>query len=615
MVRNKLAIAAVFAAFLLLGGLLTGCGGASRAAQFAAAANQPDAAATPSIAAIAPNLAIEGAPGFTLTVTGTGFSAQSVVHAGGQSLPTQLEGNGDLQAQVPASIISQPGQIAVTVSNGDTPTAPATLYVVPSGEVSPTNNPLVALYSFGAPIPVHVRVEFGPDGVNYPWPTLAQAIPAGGGRVNILVAGMRANSEYHMRAAITLPDGRTIYDLDHSFQTGSIPQGMIPTLAPSPAAGSPAAGLITIDVVPFNSPVLPGPEVVTDTQGNPLWYYEDPSFAGSIQGMKRLPGGNLVFDASDNNDHSIVREIDLAGDTLRQLTLSQLNAELANIGADFQVAFLNHDILPLPTGHIVLIGDWYKTFTNLTCCPGQSVRVEGSGLIDLNANWEPDWTWNPFDHLDVNRTFMNFPDWIHGNAILYTADHNLLFSMRHQSWIIKIDYADGGGTGAVLWKLGYQGDFTLTPDDPSQWFYGQHKPSILAANGHEMTLAVWDDGNNRVMNTSGLQCGIGAGPPCYSRVVVYQLNEDARTAQEIFQYTPGPYDFWGGNAEQLVNGDLEFDITAGLPNGSEIMEVTDSASPQVVWSMNIFDVPSPINAYRAYRIGSLYKGIDWNPAP
>lgn len=594
---------------LLAALVLAGCGGA-RSAPMALAADNGVSPAAASIAAISPKLAIEGGPSFTLTVTGSGFSSQSVVGLGGQSLTTQLEPDGSLQATVPASAIAQRGDISVTVPGAS---GPATLYVVPSGQVWPTANPLVAEYTFGAPVGAHVRVEFGTDGVKYPWPTLAQTIPPSGGRVNILVAGMRANTEYHLRGVIALPNGATVYDPGHTFQTGSIPANLVPTLAPSPAAGSPAGGAVTMDLIPSGgSGAL---EVVSDTQGYPFWYYADPNFAGSIQGMKRLADGNLIFEETNSANNSIVREIDLAGDTLRQVTLTQLNSELQDEGAGFQVAWLSHDVLPLPTGHIVLTGEIFKTFTNLTCCEGQSVKVEGSALIDLNSSWIPDWTWNPFDHLDVNRSFMSFPDWIHGNAILYTADHDLLFSMRHQSWIVKIGYADGGGNGAVLWKLGYQGDFTLTPNDPSQWFYGQHKPSILADNGHQMTLAVWDDGNYRVMNSGGLQCGIGAGPPCYSRAAVYQIDEDALTAQEIFQYTPGPFDSWGGNAEQLANGDIEFDLTTGYPNGSEIMEVTDSATPQVVWSMAIEQVPDGWNAYRAYRIGSLYLGITWNLAP
>ena len=608
MARQHCIVAAIAA--LLSTGLLAGCGGASRGA----AATQLSADASgPTVAAIAPNLAIAGGAGFTLTVSGSGFTSQSVVAVGGQTLPTQLQGNGSLQATVPAGAIARRGQLAVTVS-GASPSA--TLYVVPSGVVSPTNNPLVADYAFGAPIGAHVSVEFGPSAGDYPWPTLAQAIPAGGGRLNLLVAGMQANTEYHMRAVIALADGDTVYDLDHTFETGTIPAGVAPTLVASPAAGSPADGVVKIDLVSTGSPEPPA--MVADTQGHPLWYYDDPNFPGSIQGIKRLAGGDLALEESSAQPRSIAREIDLAGDTLREITLAQLNADLQSEGAGFQIAFLSHDVLPLPTGHIVLIGDIYKTYTNLTCCTGQSVQVQGSALIDLNRNWVPDWTWNPFDHLDVNRIQMAgaWPDWIHGNAVLYTADHDLLFSMRHQSWIVKIDYADGGGTGNVLWKLGYQGDFTLTPNDPSQWFYGQHKPTILADNGHQMTLAVWDDGNSRVMNSSGEMCGAPGAPACYSRAVVYQINQDARTAQEIFQYTPGPFCFWGGNNEQLANGDIEFDITSGLPEGSEVMEVTDAATPQVVWSMMIDNVPNDLTwAYRASVIGSLYKGITWNPAP
>lgn len=46
----------------------------------------------------------------------------------------------------------------------------------------------------------------------------------------------------------------------------------------------------------------------------------------------------------------------------------------------------------------------------------------GDVLIDLDQNFNPLWVWNAFDHLDVNRHPMNFPDWTHGNAILYSAE-------------------------------------------------------------------------------------------------------------------------------------------------------------------------------------------------
>jgi len=62
----------------------------------------------------------------------------------------------------------------------------------------------------------------------------------------------------------------------------------------------------------------------------------------------------------------------------------------------------------------------------------------------------------------INRRPMGFPDWTHTNAILFSPDDgNLIVSVRHQNWVVKVDYANGVGTGDILWKLGYQGDFTL----------------------------------------------------------------------------------------------------------------------------------------------------------
>ncbi len=58
---------------------------------------------------------------------------------------------------------------------------------------------------------------------------------------------------------------------------------------------------------------------------------------------------------------------------------------------------------------------------------------------------------------------MNFPDWTHSNDMLYSSDdHNLLLSIRHQNWIVKIEYLDGQGSGKILWRLGEGGDFRLT---------------------------------------------------------------------------------------------------------------------------------------------------------
>jgi arylsulfate sulfotransferase len=217
------------------------------------------------------------------------------------------------------------------------------------------------------------------------------------------------------------------------------------------------------------------------------------------------------------------------------------------------------------------------------------------------------WTWSTFDHLDLNRHPMLFPsDWTHGNALVLTPDGNLLVSLRHQHWIIKIDYANGTGTGNVLWKLGNEGDFTLTNGTTQDWFFAQHSPDIISTNGTKMTLAVYDNGNNRP-NTSGVPCGPG-GDPCYGRAAIYTIDEATRTATLDWEFRPGMFAPWGGTAQGLLNGNVNLALPAPINvDGSRVFEVTRSGTPQVVWEM---DVSIPLT-YRAERIPSLYPGVTW----
>jgi hypothetical protein len=239
----------------------------------------------------------------------------------------------------------------------------------------------------------------------------------------------------------------------------------------------------------------------------------------------------------------------------------------------------------------------------------------------LDQNWNPVWAWNSFDYLDVNRHPNGLPDWTHSNALLYSSsDGNLLLSMRSQSWVLKIDYSNGSGTGNVLWRLGYQGDFALTQDgvpsdDPSTWFSFQHFPSIISQVGSQTNLAVWDNGDNRVLDSSGTLCGSApSNIPCYSRATIFQIDESAMVANLIWDDLPGYFGIWGGSINQLANGNVEFDLndpavppSAGV--ASEVQEVTQTSTPQVVWKMDF--TPVIENAYRAYRVPSLYPGVNW----
>jgi arylsulfate sulfotransferase len=131
--------------------------------------------------------------------------------------------------------------------------------------------------------------------------------------------------------------------------------------------------------------------------------------------------------------------------------------------------------------------------------------------------------------------------------------------MRNQSWILKIDYENGTGTGEILWRLGEGGDFQIVGGGPSRWFFGQHDPNLVLDNGSQLTLAIWDNGNFRI-DSSGQ--AYGGTIACYGRATIFQVDQTARVANVVWQDRPGPYDFWGGSIAVLPNGNVEFDQTS-----------------------------------------------------
>lgn len=500
---------------------------------------------------------------------------------------------------------------SLAIACGSSATYPRSL----SASVQSTSNPLVAQFSVTSPCPGQAMVEFGTDttyGRSTAWyPVYATA------STPILVAGMRASTLYHMRSQVQCADG--VYPgSDLTFTTGALPSLPFPPLTvtrPNPSASSPEnPGVESVAVITPNYPF-----VVTDRDANPIWYYEVGS-GNSPYMFKLLPNGHMLL-MMNTPTSSLLREVDLAGNLIRQLDIPTLDTAMQAAGFDFQPVNYSHDFAVLDNGHIVVLTVCFKT---LTAEGYGTLQVTGDGLVDLDQNWNPVWAWNSFDQmepngpLDINRHLNGLPDWTHGNAILYLAqDGNLLLSMRHQSWLAKIDYNNGAGTGKILWLLGYQGNFALTQngvptDDPTLWFSFQHFPSIISQNGSQTMMNVWDNGDNRPLDTNGDICGT---PPlnvqCYSRATLFQIDESSMVADLEWQDLPGLFSLWGGDVTQLENGNVEFDINAPTPAPgpgilSQVQEVTQTSTPQIVWQMNV-----GLNAYRAYRIPSLYPGVTW----
>ena len=490
-----------------------------------------------------------------------------------------------------------------------------------TGSVSSTQNPLVAVYTVRNGCAGQVMVEFG-ETTNYGRSTAWYPDNGHYQTTPIEIAGMKASTTYHMRADIQCGNSMS-NTLDTTFTTGPLPSSLtlpgITVTRPNPSLSStenPGIEMLTITSQGY-------PALFTDRDGNVIWYYNvGPGFFPFV--FKFLPNGNIAMIISPGvaAPDSLV-EMDLVGNFIRQISIPTLQHKMQAAGYDFVPTSFHHDLLPLANGHVLAIVNSTKNFTNLRGYPG-TVNVLGDGIVDLDQNFNPVWAWNGFDWLDINRHLEGLPDWTHSNTLLYSPeDGNLLLSVRHQSWLVKIDYNNGTGAGDILWRLGYQGDFALSvdgapSDDPSEWFSFQHFPILLSQSGSQNNLAIWDNGDNRVTNGStGATCsypGTGLPDPCYSRATLYQVDEKSMVANLLWADKQSNYSTFGGSINEFANSNVEFDMNAGAlplaPNvASRVQEVTQTSNPQVIWQMDI--TPGTAYAYRAYRVPSLYPGVTW----
>src|SRR5216684_4276965 len=117
-------------------GCLVGCGGGGYSSQA-----PPPANPNPSLAmgSLNPISAVAGGPGFTLTVTGTGFSSPSTVQWNGSARTTTFISSTSLQAAITAADIATPGTAQVSVFTpgpGGGPTSTLTFTIVQKALVS-----------------------------------------------------------------------------------------------------------------------------------------------------------------------------------------------------------------------------------------------------------------------------------------------------------------------------------------------------------------------------------------------------------------------------------------------------------------------------------------------
>lgn len=487
-------------------------------------------------------------------------------------------------------------EIEVTAKNRETretSTATALFQVTPAlrngvPTLNETPHPLVFQYS-APPCPQgsRMRVEFQSANSTVQYTPFKPCMP--GLTLNFYLAGLRPETEYLVKHTVT-SGSQSVDGPVLALTTESV---SLPVARFSPPQGSAGEGILL-----YSS--LSQMHVATDLGGNILWFH------AGVPSLTRPETGGVLLgffqDGFADESQQVLREFDLIGTTLRETNAARINEQLEAMGKR-RITSFHHEARRLPGGRILALA---ATEQILTDVQGDGpVDVIGDMILVLDPELQVEWIWDAFDHLDPARkaligetctpggggcpAFYLAPranDWTHGNSLQFTPDGNILFSIRHFDWVIKIDYRNGAGDGHILWRLGKEGDFEIESDDPDPWFSHQHDAQLLDAD----TVLLFDNGNIRRAGDNTAN----------SRGQLYKIDERNRKAKLLLNADLGVYAGSLGSAQKLPNGNYHFNAAQVGQSRSYAIEVDSSGKIQYT-----LEVSTPM--YRSFRMTDLYS--------
>ena len=525
--------------------------------------------------------------------------------------------------------------------------------------VNPTANALVALYSApSCPVGSAMRVLFRKAGGGTGLTATDWKPCNGTTSMNFYIAGMYPSTTYAMDYETVTGTSTSTGPNTVSFTTAALPSNItFPTFSLSvpPGPGTDTAQSVDIhSLISFTANQFL--TVATDLSGNIIWYYESPDSLGTSVLTRPLSNETVLTIQtgaawqSISTDKQLLHVVDLAGNTLQETNTGIIQKQLvimgftdagpctaisspAPVGAACLGSF-HHEFQRMTNGDYIAFANIERIFPAGTQgdTSGLPVDIIGDIYIVMDSNLQVKWAWETFQHdgggtqLDINRTAIlgetcpgggcppifllgsgiapKAHDWLHSNSAYYwPANKDLIISMRHQDWVMKIDYKDGAGTSNILWRMGVDGDFTFhnTNNDSWPWFSHQHDFGI--ENNGAGPGTVFDDGNTRV---SAAPLGLGCTPGtagCNSRGMALTIDEGGMTVTPVMSQDLGVYAAALGSAQLLLNGDYFF--LPGIVNGNTAY---DQELQPISGTVNgtINDSLKGPTSYRSFRQSDMY---------
>lgn len=363
--------------------------------------------------------------------------------------------------------------------------------------------------------------------------------------------GLGESTFYSVEVVLVGP-GPTIADTLHTT-TGALPS-WIPDVTPAGTDTTP--GYLVLS--------LPEGPVIIDNRGRVVWYRYDPDI--TLVNFQAHPSGAYTTYGL-NDEVRAFRVLDELGRETGQIECAgyEIRPHEIRIQADGTAWALCDD----------------KRDQDLSEYGGSpDARVLWTVLQKLSPAGTLEWEWHAADHFEVTDGAAGInPGAIdlnltHGNAIDFDTDGNLLVSFRNLGEITKID----AQTGDIIWRMGGKNNEFAFPGDPKGEFQRQHGLRVAGPG----VLQLLDNSDQ---------------PP--SRLVRYEVSENARTASMLWEYIDGPdvHTLVGGNTQVYDDGG------ALVSFGREGRVVEVDPSGQKRWELTGID---DAYVFRAQRLPSLY---------
>ena len=304
--------------------------------------------------------------------------------------------------------------------------------------------------------------------------------------------------------------------------------------------------------------------LMVDTDGFIVWYYlheiagvaylDDPEF---IEKTKTVFTGVHKYPSMDEIPAEEGIEIDLEGNIVWK------SPDL--LGSFYEESSWHHEYKLLDDGSLMFLTALYT----------DSLIVDR--IVNVDRNYTQLWSWGYLDSPDYFASVecpdpnSAWCDWTHTNSAMMFKDDGILYFNSLYLGFFKMDMKEK----KVLWKFGKDGDFTMLSEHGFPWTDGTHDPKF--ADAARKRLLFFDNGI-RERN--------------YSRVIEYEIDEEAMTAEITFEYdgidsNHGWFSSGWGDADYLENGNIF--VTRGYHDNNQAPSVFEiTRDKKVVWELYLW---------------------------